>query len=138
MISSVPNIFKIPDLRRKILFTLAMVVVYRLGAHIPIPGINAQALGYLLGQMRGTVFGLYDIFVGGALSRAAILALVLAQVIEAAGWGEYFPWSVPALYAGITGPEYPHLGTISYLIVILASLIGMIGTFAWWELADQA
>jgi ABC-2 type transport system permease protein len=69
---------------------------------------------------------------------AAILALVLAQVIAAAGWGEYFPWSVPALYAGITGPEYPHLGTISYLIVILASLIGMIGTFAWWELADQA
>ncbi len=83
MIGSVPNIFKIPDLRKKIIFTLAMVVVYRLGAHIPIPGINAQALGYLLGQMQGTVFGLYDIFVGGALSRAAIFSLGIMPYISA-------------------------------------------------------
>jgi len=53
---SVGSIFKIPDLRRKIIFTLAMVVVYRLGGHIPTPGINAHALAYMLGQMRGTVF----------------------------------------------------------------------------------
>ena len=83
MISSVPNIFKIPDLRKKILFTLAMVVVYRLGGHVPIPGINTAALAYILGQMRGTVFGLYDIFVGGALSRAAVLALGIMPYISA-------------------------------------------------------
>ncbi|MFO7676719.1 MAG: preprotein translocase subunit SecY [bacterium] len=83
MIGSVPNIFKIPDLRKKIIFTLAMVVVYRLGGHIPVPGINAQALGYLLGQMRGTVFGLYDVFVGGALSRASVLALGIMPYITA-------------------------------------------------------
>jgi len=77
------SIFKIPDLRRKILFTLGMVVVYRLGSHIPTPGINAQALGYMLGQMRGTVFGLYDIFVGGALSRASIFALGIMPYISA-------------------------------------------------------
>jgi preprotein translocase subunit SecY len=81
--ASIPNIFKIPDLRRKILFTLAMVVVYRLGGHIPVPGINAPALGYILGQMRGTVFGLYDIFVGGALSRASLLALGIMPYISA-------------------------------------------------------
>lgn len=68
---------------------------------------------------------------------AAILALILAQVIAAAGWGEYFPWSVPALRAGMAGPEYAHLGMISYVIVILSSLVGMIGTLVWWELADQ-
>jgi preprotein translocase subunit SecY len=81
--ASIPNIFKIPDLRRKILFTLAMVVVYRLGGHVPVPGINAQALGYILGQMRGTVFGLYDIFVGGALSRASLFALGIMPYISA-------------------------------------------------------
>jgi preprotein translocase subunit SecY len=80
---SVGSIFKIPDLRRKIIFTLAMVVVYRLGGHIPTPGINAQALAYMLGQMRGTVFGLYDIFVGGALSRASVFALGIMPYISA-------------------------------------------------------
>jgi len=80
---SVGSIFKIPDLRRKIIFTLAMVVVYRLGSHIPTPGINAHALAYLLGQMRGTVFGLYDIFVGGALSRASVFALGIMPYISA-------------------------------------------------------
>ena len=83
MTGSVGSIFKIPDLRRKILFTLAMVVVYRLGSHIPTPGINAHALGYMLGQMRGTVFGLYDIFVGGALSRASVFALGIMPYISA-------------------------------------------------------
>lgn len=83
MIGSVPNIFKIPDLRKKIIFTLAMVVIYRLGSHIPTPGINATALSYLLGQMRGTVFGLWDIFVGGAMSRASVFALGIMPYISA-------------------------------------------------------
>ena len=83
MVQSIPNIFKIPDLRKKILFTLGMVVVYRLGCHVPTPGINANALGLLLGQLRGTIFGLYDIFVGGALSRASIFALGIMPYISA-------------------------------------------------------
>lgn len=83
MIGSIPNVFKIPDLRRKIIFTLAMVVVYRLGGHVPVPGINAQALAYMIGQLRGTVFGLYDIFVGGALSRASLFALGIMPYISA-------------------------------------------------------
>ncbi len=83
MIQNVPNIFKIPDLRKRILITLALVVVYRLGAHIPTPGINAAALGLLLAQLRGTVFGLYDIFVGGALSRASVFALGIMPYISA-------------------------------------------------------
>jgi len=83
LIGSIPNVFKIPDLRRKIIFTLAMVVVYRLGGHVPVPGINAQALAYMIGQLRGTVFGLYDIFVGGALSRASLFALGIMPYISA-------------------------------------------------------
>jgi len=83
MLANVPNIFKIPDLRKKILITLVLVAVYRLGTHIPTPGINGPALGLLLSQMRGTVFGLYDIFVGGALSRASIFALGIMPYISA-------------------------------------------------------
>lgn len=67
----------------------------------------------------------------------AILAVILAQIIAATGWGEYFPWSVPALYAGMAGPAYANLGNASYIIVILTCLIGMGATIAWWELADQ-
>ncbi|MEO0117199.1 MAG: preprotein translocase subunit SecY [candidate division WOR-3 bacterium] len=83
MIQNIPNIFKIPDLRKRILITLALVIVYRLGAHIPTPGINAAALSLLLAQLRGTVFGLYDIFVGGALSRASVFALGIMPYISA-------------------------------------------------------
>jgi ABC-2 type transport system permease protein len=68
---------------------------------------------------------------------AAILFVVLAQVIAAAGWGEYFPWSIPALYAGMAGEGYANLGFISFLIVLLTSIGGLIATLAWWETADQ-
>lgn len=68
----------------------------------------------------------------------AILALILAQVITAIGWGEYFPWAVPALRAGMAGPQYASLGAISYVLLILVSLSGLVGTLLWWELADQS
>lgn len=67
----------------------------------------------------------------------AILLLILAQLVAAAGWGEYFPWSIPALYAGMAGPAYANLGLASFVIVLLVSLSGLIATLAWWELADQ-
>lgn len=68
---------------------------------------------------------------------AAILAVILAQVVAAAGWGEYFPWSIPALFAGMAGPAYGTIGATSYAIVLLASLAGIVATFVWWERADQ-
>lgn len=61
-----------------------------------------------------------------------ILAMGLAQLINAAGWGEFFPWAIPALYV-----QGENLGTISYVIVVLTSIAGMAGTFVWWEWADQ-
>ena len=62
----------------------------------------------------------------------AMLVMFLVQVIAQAGWGEYFPWSIPALYA-----QGGNLGTVSYVIVILTSLAGITGTLLWWEFADQ-
>jgi len=67
----------------------------------------------------------------------AILAVILAQVIAAAGWGEYFPWSVPALASGVAGPAYGPLGATSYAIVIATGLAGLIATLAWWRWADE-
>jgi ABC-2 type transport system permease protein len=61
-----------------------------------------------------------------------LLAMGLAQLTNAAGWGEYFPWSVPALYV-----QGEPLGMVSYVIVLLTSIAGLAGTFFWWEWADQ-
>jgi preprotein translocase subunit SecY len=85
MISTFQNIFKVPDLKKKLIFTLFALAVYRLGGHIPLPGINAQALGMLMSQLKqqGSIFGMYDIFVGGALSRSAILFLGVMPYISA-------------------------------------------------------
>ncbi len=75
MINSLKSIFKIPDLKKRILFTLGVLVLYRIGCHIPMPGINASALAEFFAMSRNTLFGLYDIFAGGAFSKAAVFGL---------------------------------------------------------------
>jgi preprotein translocase subunit SecY len=82
-ISSIVNIFSIPDLRYRVLFMLAMLAVYRLGAWIPTPGINHQALEDLFQQQSGTIFGFLDIFSGGNLRRFSIFALGIMPYITA-------------------------------------------------------
>jgi preprotein translocase subunit SecY len=129
MLANVPNIFKIPDLRRKILITLALTAVYRLGTHVPIPGINAPALGMLMGQMRGTFFGLYDIFVGGALSRASIFALGIMPYISASIifqlLGSVFPY-LEKLQRDEEGRkkinQYTRYGTVALAVVQASSI----------------
>ena len=83
MMSGFKSIFKIPDLKNRILFTLGIMVLYRIGCHIPMPGINAQALTEFFAQSRNTLFGLYDIFAGGAFSRAAVFGLGIMPYISA-------------------------------------------------------
>ncbi len=83
MIKSFQSIFKIPDLKNRILFTLGIMVIYRLGCHVPMPGINAIALTEWFSQSRNTLFGLYDIFAGGAFSRAAVFGLGIMPYISA-------------------------------------------------------
>jgi len=82
MLEKFRNIFQVPELKRRILFTLAIFVVYRLGEHIPTPGVNARALAGAFESQRGTLFGLYDLFVGGAFSRATIFALGIMPYIS--------------------------------------------------------
>jgi preprotein translocase subunit SecY len=77
------NIFKVPELKAKILFTLLCLAIYRLGSHITTPGVDVVALQSLAGQLQGTIFGIYDLFVGGGLQRATILALGIMPYISA-------------------------------------------------------
>ncbi len=83
MIQTFQNIFKIPELRKRVLFTLGILVVYRVGGHIPTPGIDAKALGEFFAQARGSLFGLYDMFVGGAFQKATVFSLGIMPYISA-------------------------------------------------------
>jgi ABC-2 type transport system permease protein len=67
----------------------------------------------------------------------AMLMLFLAQILAATGWGAWFPWSVPPLFSGLVGPRADQLGTHSYLLVAATLAVGLLGTFAWWQRADQ-
>jgi preprotein translocase subunit SecY len=77
------NIFRIPDLRKRILFTLALLAVYRLGGHIPTPGVNADKLQQFFEQNRGSFLGFVDLFSGGQLRRLTIFALGIMPYITA-------------------------------------------------------
>jgi preprotein translocase subunit SecY len=80
---AVANIFRIPDLRKRILFTLALLAVYRLGGHIPTPGIDANRLQEFFNQNSGGIFGFVDLFSGGMLRRLTIFALGIMPYITA-------------------------------------------------------
>jgi len=66
-----------------------------------------------------------------------ILTVALAQIAVITGWGDWFPWGVPALFSGAAGPRVELLGTHSYVVVIITSIIGLTATFYWWRNADQ-
>jgi preprotein translocase subunit SecY len=83
MENALRNIFSVPDLRNRVLFTLALLGVYRFGHHVPTPGVNTEALALLAEQTRNTMFGLYDMFSGGNLSRVTIFALGIMPYISA-------------------------------------------------------
>ena len=83
LVTSIQNIIKIEELRKRIFFTIAMLAVFRVGAHIPTPGIDGQALREFLSQQGGALLGFLDIFSGGALSRLTILALGIMPYISA-------------------------------------------------------
>ena len=83
IIASFQNIFKIQELKNRVLFTLALLAVYRVGAHIPTPGINGEALSRFLTERGGALMGFFDMFSGGALSRVTIFALGIMPYISA-------------------------------------------------------
>jgi preprotein translocase subunit SecY len=83
MFEKLANIFRVPDLRKRVLFTLAMLAVYRLGSHIPTPGINADELQRQFQQQQGGLLGFYDLFSGGNLRKLTIFALGIMPYITA-------------------------------------------------------
>ena len=82
MIESLRNVFKVKELRERVLFTLGILVVYRVGGHIPTPGIDGAALTAYFEQARGTLFGMFDLFVGGAFTKATVFALGIMPYIS--------------------------------------------------------
>jgi len=83
MFQSLQSIFKIPELKRRVLFTLGMLIIYRVGGHVPSAGVNGGVLASYFKQQQGSLLGLYDMFVGGAFSKATIFALGIMPYISA-------------------------------------------------------
>ena len=83
MLEKLANIFRVPDLRKRVLFTLGLLAVYRIGGHIPTPGINGDRLAQFFEQNRGSVLGFVDLFSGGNLRRLTIFALGIMPYITA-------------------------------------------------------
>lgn len=82
MIDAFQNIFRIPELKKRVLFSLGMLAVYRIGCHIPTPGIDSNALAHFFAQARGTLLGLFDMFSGGALEKLTVFALGIMPYIS--------------------------------------------------------
>jgi preprotein translocase subunit SecY len=83
MVGGFQNVFKIPELKKRILFTFGMLMVYRIGCAVPTPGIDADALATFFARARGTLLGLFDMFSGGALERLSVFALGIMPYISA-------------------------------------------------------
>ena len=80
-LEAVGNIFRIPDLRKRVLFALAMLAIYRLGGNIPIPGIDTHRFEEYIRQNQGSLFGFLDLFSGGMFRRLTIFALGIMPYI---------------------------------------------------------
>jgi len=77
------NVFKIPELKKRIIYTLALLIVYRVGVHVPTPGIDGVALASFFAKMEGTILGIFNMFSGGALERLSVFALGIMPYISA-------------------------------------------------------
>lgn len=81
--SGFQNIFKIPELKKRVLVTLSLIFVYRIGVHVPVPGIDSVALASFFAKAKGTLLGLFDMFSGGAFEKLSVFALGIMPYISA-------------------------------------------------------
>jgi preprotein translocase subunit SecY len=138
-IDSVKNLFAIAELRKRVLFTLGLLIVYRIGSHITIPGVNLAALQQLAEQARGTMFGLYDMFSGQNLSQMTIFALGIMPYISASIILQLltvvWPYLERISKEGELGrrkiTQYTRYGTI------LLSVVQSLGIAIWLERSTQ-
>jgi len=125
LISAIQNIFRIPDLKKRVLFTMGMLAVYRVGCHIPTPGIDSQALAHFFAQARGTLLGMFDMFSGGALEKLTVFALGIMPYISASIIFQLLTVVIPAIEKlskeGESGrkkiTQYTRYGTIVLSVV---------------------
>ncbi len=99
MLAALANIVKIAELRQKVVFTLAMFMVFRLGTHIPVPGVNAAVIEQMFTQ--GNLFGLLDLFAGGALSKFSVFAMSITPYINASIIMQLLTVVVPTFESGL-------------------------------------
>ena len=85
MINKLKSIFIIPELRQRILFTIGVLIVVRIGAHIPIPGVNGETLAEAFTDMKTGLFGLFNTFVGGAFEKASLRSCSLTLTLTTSG-----------------------------------------------------
>lgn len=125
MLETFRNVFRIPELRKRIFFTLLFVFIYRIGGHIPTPGIDPTVLREFYEQSRNTLFGLYDMFVGGAFQRATVFALGIMPYISASIiiqlLATVFPYFHKLQREGAEGrkkiTQYTRYGTVALALV---------------------
>lgn len=95
--TGVENLARLPELKRKLLWTFGLLAVYRIGIHVPVPGVDASALQDFFASMKNTLFGLFDMFSGGGLSNLSILALGIMPYISASIIMQLLTVAVPEL-----------------------------------------
>jgi len=131
-----------------LLTVFVFLVSLMIGSLLEIPGWSTELLRSAVGDVIGsgilTILLLPFVALLASAGRGylpsfgwMILTVVMSQIAAITGWGDWFPWSVPALFSGAAGPRADLLGWYSYIIVILTSLIGLAATFHWWRTADQ-
>ncbi len=127
---AIANVFRIPDLRRRILFTLGLLAVYRLGGHVPIPGINLARWDEIFSRNQGGIFGFFDMFAGGNIRRLTIFALGIMPYITSSIILQLLTVVVPTLEKlskeGELGRRKITQWT-RYLTVILALIQSLLG-----------
>ena len=132
---AVANVFRVPDLRTRVLFTLGLLAVYRLGGHIPTPGIDAHRLEQAFSQNAGTLFGFIDLFSGGMFRRLTVFALGIMPYITASIilmlLGEVIPSLKKLRQEGQTGhkkiQEYTRYLTVLICVVQALMYLRMMG-----------
>ncbi|OGL39158.1 MAG: preprotein translocase subunit SecY [Candidatus Schekmanbacteria bacterium RIFCSPHIGHO2_02_FULL_38_11] len=125
MIETFQNIFKIPELKKRVIFSLLMLGVYRIGSHIPVPGIDSHALAEFFTKAQGTILGFFDMFSGGGLSRLTVFALGIMPYISASIILQLLTVVIPALERlskeGEAGrkkiTQYTRYGTVALSII---------------------
>ncbi|MBF8983504.1 preprotein translocase subunit SecY [Lutibacter sp. B2] len=148
MLTTLKNAWKIPDLRKKILYTFMMMMIFRLGSVIPVPGMNREVLSSMMNQSENGLFGLFNLFSGGAFGRFTIFALSITPYITASIIMQLLTIAIPSLEAlakeGEEGrkkiAQYTRYGTV--ILALIQSIGVSVGLFrqalissSYWSVA---